>query len=119
MSFEAHYDGHCPECRLRHDREERLWLNHGDFFECPECRLMVSVRCPPQMAILRRRGNGHLRDRTNPHHGAPATGLYSGGDWYGEDPARHGWPNGDCPLDSEPKLRQYLLTEIVGVDPLV
>ncbi|MFZ4789358.1 MAG: hypothetical protein ACOYMW_00335 [Candidatus Competibacteraceae bacterium] len=119
MSFDPYYDGHCPECRLLRGNDEEMWLNRGDFFECPNCHLMVSLREPTMTAILRRRGNGNFRDQTNPENGSLAEDFsIRFGRLHGENLQPHIWPDPAHPLKDIASFRHYL-TEIFGVDPLV
>jgi hypothetical protein len=68
--FERHCEGLCPQCMLDGKPVEMV-VNRGDVFECPACRLLVSLASPMRAAILRRRGRGDLRG-THPRFGGLA-----------------------------------------------
>ncbi len=67
MAFDNCFVGLCPE-RLLQGRIQELWLNKRDVFECPECRLLISLASGLRAAVLRRRGQGDFVSREDPYY---------------------------------------------------
>jgi hypothetical protein len=57
--FDRFTDGFCPQCLLD-DRQEDMFLNKHDYFECPVCRLQAR-KGNGIFIILTERGEGRLR----------------------------------------------------------
>ncbi len=105
--------GFCPECDINGNKTE-LFINQGDVFECPQCRLLLSLATPGRATILRRRGNGNFKPRV-PAHGASRHILHVL--LSREDPDHHYDSDGSLIRDGG-ELVAYL-SEIVGKDPYV
>ena len=55
------FTGFCPACSLKGGANIDLLLNSMDFYECPQCRIQLTM-FPPYAVILRWEGEGQFRE---------------------------------------------------------